>query len=240
MKLLLMSDIHGNKNALDAVLADLTEREIDACALLGDLIDYGMHSNEVIEKISSLPYPILCNICGNHESAVLNDEYARFSSERGRDCARYTKSVLNSKSWDYIGRLSVEGKCEFTIDGKRCLAVHGSLKDNFWKSITVTDELSDYSGYDYVFSGHSHLPHFFEKFFSCENVRTRNKKKTIFINPGSVGQPRNLNNFAQYAIFDTDSEEVVMKKVPYDIEDEQSAYNGQVDEFYKNRLKEGV
>ena len=240
MKLLIMSDIHGNISALESVLENLNNKTLDACILLGDLIDYGMHSNEVIEKLKKLPYPIICNIYGNHEAAIMQDEYSRFSSDRGRQCAKYTKSILNENTFEYIMSMKSEGKFEFSVDGKKFLAVHGSLKDNFWKSINVGDDLSEYEKYDYVLSGHSHLPHFFEKFFKCDNPGKRNKKKTIFINPGSVGQPRNLNCMAQYAILNTETEEIELKKVAYEIEKEQLAYKGQVDDFYKARLKEGV
>lgn len=240
MKLLIMSDIHGNISALDAALADVKDKKIEACALLGDLIDYGMHSNEVIERIKNLPYPVICNIWGNHESSIMRDEYDRFSSERGRQCAKYTKSVLNKSSLSYLENMEKDGKYVFETERKRFLAVHGSLKDNFWKSIDTDSDFSCYSAYDYVLSGHSHLPHYFEKYYACENPETRNKKKTVFINPGSVGQPRNLNSCSQYAILDTANEEIVLKKVYYDIVKEQQAYNGQVDEFYRIRLTQGI
>ena len=240
MNILILSDIHGNLNAFRAVKTAVRNYIIDGCVLLGDVIDYGMHSNEVIEEMQQLPYKILCNIRGNHEEAVISDIYDRFSSERGRECAKYTRGKLNENSWQFINNMCSVGKYEFNMDGKLCLAVHGSLKDNLWKSISINDDLSGYEKYDYVFSGHSHLPHFFERYYQCDNPSKRNKKKTIFLNPGSVGQPRNHNSMAQYAILDTTTEEIEFKKVAYDIENEQLAYYGQVDEFYKTRLKEGI
>lgn len=241
MKILLLSDIHGNLNALNAVLEKTDGYKLDGCISAGDLIDYGMHSNEVIDIFRYLKYPILCNVYGNHEAAIMSDDYARFSSDRGRECARYTKSVLNDSSIEFIkSRMSADGKCEIDIDGKKCLVVHGSLSDVYWKSIAPSDDLSEYSRYDYVFSGHSHLPHYFERYYATDRPTTRNKKKTVFVNPGSVGQPRNLNNRAQYAVIDFETEEIRFEKVDYDIEGEQLAYNGQVDRFYQTRLKQGV
>ncbi len=241
MKILLLSDIHGNLNALNAVLEKASVYNIDGCVIAGDLIDYGMHSNEVIDIFRHLKYPILCNVYGNHEAAILNDDYARFSSDRGRDCARYTKSKLNDSSLEFIkSSMLASGKCEIDLDGKKCLVVHGSLSDVYWKSIAPSDDLSEYSRYDYVFSGHSHLPHFFERYYAADAPTARNKKKTVFVNPGSVGQPRNINNRAQFAVIDCKTENIVFEKVEYDIEGEQQAYDGQVDQFYKNRLKQGV
>lgn len=241
MKILIISDVHGNLNALNAVLKSAEKFQISAVAILGDLIDYGMRSNEVISVIKSIDYPILCNLRGNHEDAIISNEYGRFSTERGRACAKRTRELLNAESLNYIKtNMNEKGKSEFTFNGKKFLAVHGSLVDGFWTSIFPDTDLSTYSEFDVVLSGHSHLPHCFEKYYSVNNPKTRNKKKTIFINPGSVGQPRNLNNLTQFAIFDTETEEIVMKKVKYDIADEQSYFDGKVDEFYKMRLKDGI
>lgn len=242
MKILIMSDIHGNQEAFKAVVDRAAQiKNIKACILLGDMIDYGMHSNEVIQMAKSLPYPIICNICGNHENAVLMDDYSRFSSERGRNSAQYTKSILNHASWDFLhDEMKACGFYEFACDGKKCLAVHGSLADKYWKSIKPEDLLPEYMQYDYVFSGHSHLPHFVEKYYDCDDVQHRNKKKVIFINPGSVGQPRNLNNMAQFVVLDMKEELVMFEKVRYNIKLEQASYNGQVDEFYCERLEWGV
>lgn len=241
-QILILSDIHGNLNALESVLNDAAEYKIKKCVLLGDLIDYGMRSNEVIAVISKLNYEIICNIRGNHEDAIINDEYQRFSSDRGRESAKNTKHNLNAFSWNYIKTVMNDcGKHEFLLGDKKCLAVHGSLKDGYWQSISPGDDLSAYRAYDFVFSGHSHLPHYFAFYHKVDNPATRNKKKTIFINPGSVGQPRNINNRAQYAIFNPDTEEIFMKKVAYDIEGEQSKFDGQpVDMFYRDRLKGGI
>ena len=236
MKLLIFSDIHGNNSSL----YELMKYNYNQYILLGDLIDYGPHSNPVIELIKKhFPNPV-CNIRGNHEQAVLTDDYSHFSSQRGVESAKYTKSILTDASWDYIKNEMTEGMKEFCLDGKSCLAVHGSLEDIYWKAIKPGQNLEAYKKYDIVFSGHSHLPHFFEVFYEADDPKRRNKKKTIFINPGSVGQPRNHNNMAQFAVYDTETEEISMMKVPYDIKAEQSAFNGQVDEFYKERLEYGV
>lgn len=242
MKIALMSDIHGNLEALRNSLLFM-KGKWPSCSIifLGDLIDYGQHSNEVIAEIRRLPFQIVCNIRGNHEDAVIRDDYVRFSSDRGRECARHTRNLLNRDSWQYITEaMSNSGCAKFEISGKKCLAVHGSLEDIYWKSIQPGLDLSAYREYDYVFSGHSHLPHFFEAFFDADDPAHRNKKKTVFINPGSVGQPRNHNPRAQFAVLDIETGAVDMVKVSYDVEKEQAAFNGKVDEFYKERLAKGI
>ena len=214
---------------------------IDGYVLLGDLIDYGPHSNEVIELVRKLEKPVLCNIWGNHEEALMNEHYERFSSDRGKDSARFTRKTLTEESIYFLmNEMETSGRQVFFADGKKCLAVHGSLEDVYWKSILPYQDLEEYGEYDYVFSGHSHEPHFFEKYYVTDDAVHRNRKKTIFINPGSVGQPRNLNCMSQYAILDTQTEDIHMVKVSYDVEKEMQAFSGQVDVFYKKRLLTGV
>ncbi len=240
MKIVIMSDIHGNLNAYCAVLREINKIKPDKCILLGDIIDYGMRSNEVIQALKNFPCEIVCSIWGNHENAIINGDFTRFSSARGQKSAEFTKRNLSAESIEYLNSLSKTGKCEFILEDKKCLAVHGSLQDVFWKSIQPSDDLAGYSNYDYVFSGHSHLPHYFEKFYPCDDPSRRNKKKTVFVNSGSVGQPRNLNTFAQFAVLELESGNLEFKKVKYDISDEQSYFSDEVDEFYKIRLSEGV
>lgn len=241
MKVLILSDIHGNLTAMRAVLKDIEPRNIDRIILLGDIIDYGPHSNEVVELLEKISIPVICNIWGNHENAIINEDYESFSTERGKQSAQYTHDHLTVETREYVQRQMAEtGKMELEICGKKCLAIHGSLRDEFWRAILPEDSLEDYQVYDYVFSGHSHLPHFFSRYYKTENSVTRNKKKTVFINPGSVGQPRNLNPRAQYAIWDTESEEVLMASVEYDVKVEQNAFSAVIDTFYRTRLEMGV
>lgn len=241
MRVLILSDVHGNLSALQSVLARAEADRVDACVLLGDLIDYGMHSNEVLQRLACLPYPCLCNIWGNHEYAIATQDYSRFSSRRGQLCAQYTHSKLDESAWTYLkSEMTQAGQQEFWIDGRRCLAVHGGFDDPFWGKLAPGIALDAYQAYDYVFSGHSHIPHFFELFFAADDPKRRNRKKTVFLNPGAVGQPRNLCPLAQFAILDTSSGEATLLRTPYDIVWEQAAYTGEVDDFYRERLAYGI
>lgn len=242
MIIAVLSDIHGNIMALWSVLNKIfANKKIEGVVILGDLIDYGPNSSEVIRELHHINIPIICNIWGNHEHAIMENVYDRFSSMRGQNSARYTKKQLTGEALSYIeNEMSKDGKAEFFINQKKCLAVHGSLKDSYWFSIYPDSDLEGYQEFDFVFSGHSHEPHCFEKYYQVENANTRNRKKTIFINPGSVGQPRNLNNRAQYAVVDTETEEVGLLKVVYDIDKQMRMFSDKVDVFYKNRIKLGV
>lgn len=241
MKLLIISDIHGNLSALESVLSNAKKRcDPDAVALLGDYIDYGLRSNEVVERLKALEIPTVCRLWGNHEDAILNDNYGRFSSPRGVQSAKYTKSQLTNQTIEFLQSMEHKsGMAEFELCGKRFLAVHGNLEDFYWKSIFPYSDLSGYEKYDYVLSGHSHYSHVFPIFFECENPLMRDKKRTLFINPGSVGQPRNHDPRAQYAVLDFENG-VFLNSVEYDVDCEMSLYGGEVDDFYRSRLEKGI
>ena len=92
-KYLVLSDIHGNVSAFDAVMDDCAGENFAGVILLGDLIDYGMRSNEIVQKLIDLETSdwknkIIVNIWGNHEKLVVDKDLERLSSDRGRVMAR--------------------------------------------------------------------------------------------------------------------------------------------------------
>ena len=190
-KVAILSDIHGNLQALKEVISDLSNYDVDSIVLLGDLIDYGMQSNESVELIrKEFSSKVICNIWGNHEKAILTEDFNHFSSQRGAESAKFTASQLNDEVNDYLNDdLIHEGKIKFELDNMNALAIHGSLLDNYWKAIFPDNLNGEYSDFDIVLSGHSHYPHVFQKFYEFDNPLMRNKKSVLFINPGSVGQP---------------------------------------------------
>ena len=241
-KVAILSDIHGNLQALKEVISDLSNYDVDSIVLLGDLIDYGMQSNESVELIrKEFSSKIICNIWGNHEKAILTEDFDHFSSQRGVESAKFTALQLNDEVKDYLNDdLIHEGKLEFELDNMNALAIHGSLLDNYWKAIFPDNLNGDYCDYDIVFSGHSHYPHVFQKFYEVDNPDMRDKKSVLFINPGSVGQPRNHNPNAQYAILDTETMGVELRAVEYPVDEAMDLYDGSIDEFYQTRLKNGL
>ena len=245
-KYLVLSDIHGNVSAFDAMMNECAGEAFVGVILLGDLIDYGMRSNEIVQKLIGLEAgdwkdKIIVNIWGNHEKLVVDKDLERLSSDRGRVMAKYTAQQLSDASVDYIQRkMNKAGIQEFELCGQKCLAVHGSLDDHYWKSIEPQDTRGDYVGYDMVFGGHSHYSHVFTQFYPVQNPELRNKKAVVFVNPGSVGQPRNQNPYAQYAVVSLPSRRVELRAVEYDVKFEQSLYPAEIDEFYKTRLTRGL
>lgn len=244
-KLIILSDIHGNLSALEAVINDFESKEYnpDSIAILGDSINYGMRPNEVIVRLNLLSqkYKIIINIFGNHEKAIIDGDISHFSTERGKKILDYTRGVLTEESKEYIDNLNSSASQEEIIDGKRILFIHGNIDDPYWGKLNVeTVEDEQYSRYDYVISGHSHIPHMIEEFYKVDNPESRNKKRTVFLNSGSVGQPRNHNPKAQYLYVDLKNEIFHFNSVVYDIEAERMLFNDRVDKFYSERLINGI
>ena len=243
MRLVILSDIHANVTAFEAVLADVKMLgPCDAIANLGDLVNYGPRPNEVIDMVKAVSLPVIVNLWGNHEYSIFGGSLDRFATDRGRAVLKYTNTILTEESKDYLdSKMDHEGFEEYMIDNHSFLFMHGNLDDPYWGKFGF-DKMNDgrFAKYDYVISGHSHIPHYVEHFFPSDNKEYRNKKRTIFINPGSVGQPRNHNPYAQYGILDTQSGNYEHRSVWYDVEKEQLLFDNRVDVFYKDRIKIGV
>ncbi len=243
MRLVLLSDIHANVTALQAVLDDTQNiGSFDSYVILGDLVNYGPRPNEVIDMVDQLSQKIIVNIWGNHEYSIFGGNLDRFATDRGRSVLQYTNTILTDESREYLDkRMNHEGYKKCIIDYRPFLFIHGNLDDPYWGKFGI-DKMNDerYAEFDYVISGHSHIPHYVEHFFSSDNKEYRNKKRTVFINPGSVGQPRNHNPFAQYGIIDTQTGNYEHRSVRYDVKKEQKLFDISVDEFYKRRLTLGI
>jgi putative phosphoesterase len=230
------SDIHANLTALEAVYEHFLKLKINAdIVILGDYIDYGARPNETTEYIKKMSPKIV--LCGNHEKAIGGTEYNKFSSQRGIDSSKLLGKLLNESSIKFIE----EHQHSFFEINENILFIHGDLQDPSWGRMPYT-EMQDrkYAKYDFVISGHTHVPHLMEMFYESGNTILRNRKKTIFANPGSVGQPRNNNPFAQYMVINTVTEECKFYKVQYDVVKEQSFFTEEFDDFYKKRLTFGI
>ncbi len=241
-KIIVLSDIHANLTALRAVIDDFESKYVpDAIAILGDIVNYGMRPNEVISKLELLEkkYYFICNLRGNHEQAIMDGDVERFSTSRGAEMLRFTAENLSKESLCYISKKLLNPL--FHDKENDIIFIHGSSKDPLWGKITF-EEMNDscYSAYNYVISGHTHIPHYYEVFYSNEDLKMRNKKKTIFLNPGSVGQSRNHNPFAHYVYIDISSQTIHMNAVNYDIENEKKLYKDEFFSFYRDRLELGV
>jgi predicted phosphodiesterase len=218
MQILVISDIHANLTALEAVLADAGE--IDAAWCLGDLVGYGPDPNECIQRVRELP-ELICLI-GNHDAAALGQiDLASFNPE-ARLAVQWTQEVLTPASRDYL-----RGLPERLVRDPVTL-VHGSPRQPVWEYLldarTATRNF-DYFDTPYCFVGHSHLPVIYQlreeypmaKLVIPEPQSHIDLTPRAILNPGSVGQPRDHNPLASYALFDPDELTWDYRRVEYDI-----------------------
>lgn len=217
MRVLVISDIHANLTALEAVLDAALPYDTVWC--LGDLVGYGPDPNECIELIHSLPN-LLCLI-GNHDQAALGMiPLSRFNRDAG-EVAAWTQEALTEENKDYLRSLASKISLDqFTL-------AHGSPNQPVWEYILDTHSADrNFASFntDYCLVGHSHLPLIFyrppESNFTAKKYIEWNQAMVLLprmiLNPGSVGQPRDRDPRASFAILDLEENTWEMKRVDYD------------------------
>lgn len=241
MKLVVLSDIHANLSALEAVFSYIDQKIKGDFRLihLGDLVDYGMRPNETIQLFRTRLPQLEVNLLGNHEQSILTGDRSRYSSPRGVQANEYTASILDPHNLKFIKNEMSAHPIILERYGLKLLFIHGSYSDFFWGVMNETEKKKDkYKNYDYVFSGHSHFPGWSEIFYQDEEAGL--KEKVVFLNPGSVGQPRNRNPRAQFLELDLETGSVFFHAVSYDVSIEMALYKGEIDSYYGKRLLKGI
>ena len=242
MRVLVISDIHANLNALEAVLADAGQ--VDEIWCLGDLIGYGPDPNDVIEKLRDLKN--LTCILGNHDVAVLGQmDYAVFNSDARKSLLWQQQNVSDTNK-TYLESLSKEK----LVIGNVTMA-HGSPRDPVWEYIlnTLSARLNFGSfSTDFCFVGHTHIQCLFQldkerdlvtQYLPRQGQPMKLTPRAI-LNPGSVGQPRDRDSRAAYAIFDPDTLLWEPRRVTYDISAVQARIRAAgLPEKHATRLMEG-
>src|SRR5512143_3959240 len=207
MRVLVISDIHANYPALEAVLADAGT--VDETWCLGDLVGYGPDPNAVMELIREIPN--LTCLLGNHDVAVLGKiPFEAFNGDARRTLT-YHEKVLTADNMDFLRSLQSNLK----VRGDASL-VHGSPRDSVWEYIlnTLSARLNfDHFTTPWCFVGHSHLQCMFQLDTNTDRVSLSpiragehvKLRPRAILNPGSVGQPRDRDPRAAYAIYDTEA-----------------------------------
>ena len=248
MKYLILSDIHGNLEALQSVLHELKSEEIefDECVVLGDLVGYGANPEEVVDQIKKMKPRTV--IRGNHDRVAGGLSDARDFNYAARQAALWTRAQLSSENRDYIIKLR-QGPVE--VDDLFDI-VHGSPWDEDFYIFEWQEALTAFQRSEkrITFFGHTHMPVIWN-FHNAEldgelipdghNERSLEEDKRYLINPGSVGQPRDRNPKASLAIFDSEKMEVQFRRVKYDIESAQKKIReAGLDSFLADRLEKGI
>jgi diadenosine tetraphosphatase ApaH/serine/threonine PP2A family protein phosphatase len=218
MRIAVLSDIHSNLAALEAVLSDLPA--VDEAWVLGDTVGYGPQPNEVIVALQALGAR---SVLGNHDGAAVGTVDTRPFNPDARRAIEWTVEVIDANSRAYLASLP-----EVRTDGD-LTAVHGSPRNPIWEYIfsdeVAADCLAEFETQLCLF-GHTHVPIVFvaagtddvEPLASLPDLPVELRGRRALINPGSVGQPRDGNPAASYAILDTDAGRVDFRRVRYDID----------------------
>jgi diadenosine tetraphosphatase ApaH/serine/threonine PP2A family protein phosphatase len=220
MRIAVLSDIHANLAALDAVRADLPE--IDEVWALGDIVGYGPQPNEVIAALQEMGAR---SVLGNHDGAAIGTvDHGDFNPDAAA-AIRWTASVLDDNARSYLATLP-EVRRENDLTG-----VHGSPRDPIWEYITSTsiamENLDAFETRVCLF-GHTHVPIVFAAedglataMPAIPDEPMQLSADRLLLNPGSVGQPRDGNPASSYLLLDTDDATARFRRVPYAIDETQ-------------------
>jgi predicted phosphodiesterase len=224
MRYLVLTDIHANLEALDTCLSDAAVRRYDAVLVLGDLVGYGADPNAVVDRVQQLrPMAI---VRGNHDKIALGLEEADDFNVVARSAAQWTLDALTPAHREWLGNLA-PGPLAVDDFVEIC---HGSPFD---EDAYIVDELDavqalNASTRPLCLFGHTHYPMTFE--LAGETFRTTGPAAAAvaelqlrggvkyLLNPGSVGQPRDGDPRAAYAIVDTSTRRVHLMRLMYPME----------------------
>ncbi len=224
MRYLILSDIHANIDALEAVLAAAPAGTWDRALVLGDLVGYGAEPNAVVDRVRALD-PLVV-IRGNHDKAACGLDVGSNFNQIARFAATWTGEMLTPANLAYLRALQV-GPAE--IDD-RVMICHGAPFDEDHYIFDGDDALQGFSAMtrSVCLFGHTHLPVVFviddSKFDGSvpdgdpdTQVRIQADARYL-INVGAVGQPRDGDPRAAFGIYDTDGPVLVTRRVPYPVE----------------------
>lgn len=217
MRLAVLSDIHANLAALDAVRADLPA--VDETWVLGDIVGYGPQPNEVIRALQEMGAR---SVMGNHDGAAIGTVDVSWFNPDAARAIDWTSEVVDHNTRAYLASLP-----EIRREGE-LTAVHGSPRDPTWEYITGSGVAAEnLAAFDtrICLHGHTHVP----VIFAADDGQVRIVPATpdlpitvaagrSLVNPGSVGQPRDGNPAASYMVLDTEAESVQFRRVAYDVE----------------------
>ena len=223
-RILLVSDIHANLAALDAVLRDVeSQGAVDQVWSLGDAVGYGPQPNECLERLRELG---AVAVAGNHELAALGSLSVDEFNPQARAAALWTAGLLTDRSREYAGSLPHK-----TVYGDFTL-VHGSPRDPIWEYLVSAEVAAvnlPYLQTRHCINGHTHVPVVLSALGDEQETVMPSHGQVVelyegrwFINPGSVGQPRDGDPRASYAVLDDSAGTVSFFRVEYPVGETQA------------------
>ena len=219
MRIAVLSDVHGNLLALDAVLAGAGT--VDAVWHLGDIVGYGPEPDAVVARLASVG---AIGVRGNHDAAAVGGDEIDWFNPDARSAMEWTRRVISEPTRSWLAALPERRETAgFTL-------VHGSGRDPIWEYVTTPEAaqaslvaMRTING----INGHTHIPAAYlvagDRAIQLDRQRGGTDAAVglgsgrILLNPGSVGQPRDGDPRASYLILDTESSTATWHRVSYDI-----------------------
>lgn len=231
MRVLIISDVHANLVALDEVLADaeslawLGRRGFDAVWSIGDIVGYGPSPNECIARLCQFEGHL--RVAGNHDWAALGRLDLDAFNPEARKMVRWTQRTLTDASYAYL-----QGVTDVPVHCDPYTVTHASPREPIWEyvhSVSIAAANFDYFDTPFCIVGHTHVPRIYRLAHdpdSGQAICTAHAPvydrdialqgdHRLIINPGSVGQPRDNDPRASYALLDTEQHLWRFRRVPY-------------------------
>ena len=213
----IVSDIHGNLQALEAVLADIERHKPDSIQCLGDFVGYGASPNECIAQLR----PLIENaVVGNHDLAACGKLRLTYFNANAAMAAEWTESTLTPEHHRYLQELP------FSVKWRDTLLVHASPAEpeNWHYVLSPVEAESEMNAYaeEVCFIGHSHYPGTFDRrdqqvrYTRAPDIRVENGHRYL-VNVGAVGQPRDGDPRAAYALWDDEERTIRHIRLEYDV-----------------------
>jgi predicted phosphodiesterase len=217
MRIAVLSDIHANIVALDAVLSDAGS--VDGVWHLGDVVGYGPEPDAVVDRLREVG---AIGVRGNHDSAAAGGREIEAFNPDARSAMEWTRRRIGDATRRWLADLPLR-----RVEGDLTL-VHGSPRDPTWEYILspaiARDNLAAFET-PYCLHGHTHVPIVFrdagrrmEMIAPSSDATLALDERRVLVNPGSVGQPRDGIPTASYAVLDPERGEMSWRRIAYDIE----------------------
>jgi predicted phosphodiesterase len=214
MKIAIISDIHGNLEALTTALSYIKENDIQDIYCLGDIVGYGPNPNECIELITEYCGKV---VIGNHDHAALGLTSTEYFNDFAKISTYWTSLNLTRESKNFLLSL------DFTQNSDEYLLVHSTPSEPaMWHYIlSEMDAKHEFRHFKQkiCYIGHSHFPIIFFKSGYSRDQKFRLDHSTKYIvNVGSVGQPRDGNPKTCFCVYDSDNREIEYVRLDYDVD----------------------
>ncbi|MHB8573435.1 MAG: metallophosphoesterase family protein [Candidatus Dormibacteria bacterium] len=237
MKVAVLSDIHSNLLALDAVLEALPP--VDTHVFLGDLVGYGARPNECVQRIRELNCAV--TLCGNHDWAVHDPRSAAMFHPEAARAVDWTRSVLSEENFAYLRSLTPSASWH------DLLLVHASPRDPLHEYVLNAGVAQEClrSEFRVCLFGHTHVPAVYRA--TGNRVRSEDARGEVelrgrvMLNPGSVGQPRDGDPRAAFVVLDLDRATAHLTRVAYDVAGTQhEIHDAGLPDWFALRLSAGL